>query len=131
MATIDDLQTIMANAQSERAKGLGKQIDILNPDETVKNAALYAIVRGPSQNEIERLSGALQIDTDVVFDVSLQTDFTLSGIEPHLVKVRYPITDGLIHEIVHVETDDVDPGGIGTVVTLFGKTPARGIGEMP
>lgn len=131
MATIDDLQTIMANAQSERAKGLGKQVDILNPDETVKNAALYAIVRGPSQNEIERLSGALQIDTDVVFEVGKQGSFTLSGIEPHLVKVRYPITDGLIHEIVHVETDDVDPDGIGTVVTLFGKTPARGIGEMP
>ena len=131
MSTLEDLQTIMANAQSERAKGLGKKVDILNPDETVKNAALDAIVRGPSQNEIERLSGALQIDTDVVFEVGKQGSFTLSGIEPHLVKVRYPITTGLIHEIVHVETDDADPGGVGTVATLFGKTPARGVGEMP
>ena len=131
MGMLEDLQTIRANAQSERAKGLDKKIDILNPDETDRNTALDAIVRGPSQNEIERLFGALQVDTDVIFEVGKQGAFTLSGIEPHLIKVRYPITTGLIHEIVHVETDDVDPDGIGTVVTLFGKTPTRGVGEMP
>jgi len=131
MATIDDLAATMAAAQSERATGIGKKVDILNPDETNKNTALDAIVRGPSQNEIERLFGALNVDTDIVVEVGKQGTFTLSGIEPHLIKVKYPASTGDILEVVHVESDDADPNGIGTVAVLFCKMAARGIGELP
>ena len=131
MAVLNDLAATMAAGHLERSGGIGKTLDILKPDETVLEAALSATVRGPTMKEIERLFGAFNVGTDVVFEVATQGTFTLSGVEPHLIKVRYPATDGLIHEIVQVEADDADPGGIATVAVLFGKTPARGVGEIP
>ena len=139
MPVLSDLQTILANAHIERATGLGKQVDILNPDETVKNAALDAIVRDLRHDEVEstifqrrgtRLFGSIEIDADIVFEVAKQGSFTLVGIEPHLVKVKYPASSGTIYEIVHVETDDVDPSGVATVAVLFGKAASIGIGEL-
>jgi len=138
MSDLTDARDLLATAHKNHADLFPKLIDIHLSEAgspITGGTGLSAIIRQPSKQEAEILSGHHGINATRIFEVAVQGAFTRTiagGVRPLKHKVK---DGGVLWEIKEISTDDsgVTVAGIveaAVYVFMCGRMQSGGIGEI-